>query len=105
MSARQSVKVVIGGEEFTVRSELSPEYTQAVANYFDQVLGSVRGSLPMVEAHKTAILAGLAVTDELFQGRRGDAEVASQLEQLTNELTRMVPPGKRGPGTGSSSDE
>ena len=105
MSARQSVKVVIGGEEFTVRSELSPEYTQEVANYFDQVLGSVRGSLPSVEAHKTAILAGLAVTDELFQGRRGDAEVASQLEQLTNELTRMIPPGKRGPRTGSSSDE
>lgn len=105
MSERQSVKVIIGGEEFTVRSELSAEYTQEVARYFDVVLGSVRGSLPTVEAHKTAILAGLAVTDELFQGRREDGETADRLSRLADELARMVPSGKRGAGSGPSSDE
>ena len=31
-----SVKVMIGGEEYTVRSDLPPEYTRDVAAYVDQ---------------------------------------------------------------------
>lgn len=90
MSA-QAVRVLIGGEEFTVRSELPPEYTRKVAEYFDDMFRGVRKSLPTIEAHKAAILAGLAVTDELFQARRGDEEVARRITGLAEELTRLVP--------------
>ena len=39
MSASKSaVRVVIGGEEFTVRSELPAEYTREVAAYVDAAL-------------------------------------------------------------------
>ena len=65
---RHAVRVTIGGEEFTVRSELSPEYTQEVAAYFDRMLRDIRGSLPTVEVHKVAILAGL---DGLAQRDQG----------------------------------
>lgn len=99
---RHAVKVAIGGEEFTVRSELAPEYTKEVAAYLDRTLKGIRSSLPTVEAHKAALLAGLAVTDELFQSRRGDAELASQLTRLADELTRLLPSGKRGATSGSS---
>lgn len=92
---RTAVKVTIGGEEFTVRSELPPEYTQEVAAYFDQVLRTIRGSMSTVEAHKVAILAGLAVTDELFQARRGDTEMAGRIHSLVEELSRLGP-GRRG---------
>ena len=101
---RNAVRVVIGGEEFTVRSELSPEYTREVAAHFDRVLDGIRASLPRVEAHKAAILAGLAVTDELFQGRRSDADFAARLNLLADEIARMLPPGRRG-GSGSATDE
>lgn len=96
---RQAVRVTIGGEEYTVRSELPPEYTQEVAAYFDRVLRGVRGSLPTVEAHKVAILAGLAVTDELFQARRGDAELAGRITTLVEEFTRLVPARRGGAGS------
>ena len=73
-ATKNAVRVTIGGEEYTVRSELPPEYTREVAAYFDAALKRVRDSLPAMEAHKIAILAGLAITDELFQARRGDRE-------------------------------
>lgn len=97
MSAeKHAVKVTIGTDEFTVRSEFPPEYTRAVAAYFDAALGRIRESLPTVEAHKAAILAGLAITDELFQARQGDADQADQLRQLGESLARILPPARRG---------
>ena len=95
-TTKNAVRVFIGGEEYTVRSELSPEYTREVAAYLDAALKRVRDSVPMVETHKAAILAALAITDELFQARRGDRELAERLTALGAEVTRVLPPAKRG---------
>lgn len=95
-TTKNAVRVFIGGEEYTVRSEVPPEYTREVAAYLDAALKRVRDSLPMVESHKAAILAGLAITDELFQARRGDQEMAARLSSMADELARLLPPAKRG---------
>jgi cell division protein ZapA len=95
-TTKNAVRVIIGGEEFTVRSELPPEYTREVASYLDAALKRVRDSLPMVESHKAAILAALSITDELFQARRGDREVADRLSAMADDLARLLPPAKRG---------
>lgn len=92
---KNAVRVMIGGEEYTVKSELPPEYTREVAAYFDTSLRRIRELLPSIEPHKAAILAGLAITDELFQSRRGDREVAARLGALTEDLVRLLPPAKR----------
>jgi cell division protein ZapA len=92
---RSAVRVTIGGEEYTVKSELPPEYTREVAAYLDAALTRVRDTMPTVETHKAAILAALAITDELFRARRGDHEVAGRLTALTHELVRLLPPAKR----------
>jgi cell division protein ZapA (FtsZ GTPase activity inhibitor) len=95
-ATKNAVRVFIGGEEYTVRSEVPPEYTREVAAYLDAALKRVRDSLPMVESHKAAILAGLAITDELFQARRGDHDVAARLSAMAEDLARLLPPAKRG---------
>ena len=95
-TTKNAVRVTIGGEEYTVRSELPPEYTREVAAYLDAALKRVRDSLPMVETHKAAILAALAITDELFQSRRGDREIAERVSSLADEFARLLPPAKRG---------
>lgn len=97
---RNSVRVRVGGEDLVVRSELSPEYTREVAAYLDDALRRIRAMLPTVEAHKAAILAGLAVTDELFRARRADEEVAARVSTLTDDLARLLPPTKRGQRSG-----
>ena len=95
-TTKNAVRVFIGGEEYTVRSELPPEYTREVAAYLDAALKGVRDTLPMVESHKAAILAALSITDELFQARRGDREVADRLSAMADDLARLLPPAKRG---------
>jgi cell division protein ZapA len=96
MNARSAVRVTIGGEEYSVKSELPPEYTREVAAYLDAALKRVRDSMPSVESHKAAVLAALAITDELFQARRGDREIADRLEGLSAEVARLLPPARRG---------
>ncbi len=95
-AARHSVRIQLGGTELTVSSEHTPEHTLAVAAHFDAVLARIRGSVPSVDAHRTALLAGLAITDELFQARQGDAEQSARLAGLSERLTRLLPPAKRG---------
>ncbi len=100
---RHSVKIQLGGTEFTVSSEHPPEYTREVAAYFDAVLARIRGSVTSVDAHKAALLAGLAITDELFQGRLGDGNHAQRLAALNDRLTRLLPPVRRGGGSKGAS--
>ena len=105
MTERHAVKVLIGGEEYTVRSELPPEYTREVAAYYDASLRRVRSAAPSLEPHKAAILAGLAVADELFRARRGDADAAKRVEALAEVVSRCLPPARRGRGRqGKSAD-
>jgi len=101
-SAKNAVRVTIGGEELTVRSELPPEYTREVAAYLDAALKRVRDSLPSVDVQKAAILAALAITDELFQARRGDRELANRMTALADDLARLLPPAKRGKRSAAS---
>ena len=101
-SAKNAVRVTIGGEELTVRSELPPEYTREVAAYLDAALKRVRDSLPSVDVQKAAILAALAITDELFQARCGDREIATRMTALADDLARLLPPAKRGKRSAAS---
>ena len=96
MTAKKSVvKVTIGGEEYTLKSDRAPEYTQAVAAHVDRTLGEVLAAGSIVESHKAAVLAALAITDELFQARRQQRDMGEQLTALAAELSRLLPPGKR----------
>jgi cell division protein ZapA len=92
---KHSVRVMIGGEEYTVRSDLAPDYTREVAAYLDQAVKKVLAQGGIVETHKAAILAALDITNELFQSRRAEREVAARLAALADDLARMLPPGKR----------
>ena len=92
---KHAVKVMIGGEEFTVRSDLTPDYTREVAGYVDQALKRVLAQGGLVETHKAAILAALDITNELFQARKGEREVAARLVALADDFAKMLPPGRR----------
>ena len=90
------VKVSIGGEDYTVRSEFPPEYTREVAAYLDAQILEVRNMLPTLDGQKVAVLAALAITDELFQAKRGDREMAARLAAMADDLARLLSPPKRG---------
>jgi cell division protein ZapA len=92
---RTLVKVRIGSDEFSLRSDRPEEYTRAVAEHVDRALREVLSSGAIVESHKAAVLAALSIADELFQERTSRAELATRLAQLSAELARLLPPAKR----------
>lgn len=96
MSRKNVVKVSIVGEEYTLRSEASPEHTQAVAAYVDQAIRKIRSGSNLVETHKAAILAALQITDELFKAREDAASVEKATRRLAADVRRWLPPAKRG---------
>ncbi len=107
MSAKKKVvKVMIGGDEFGLRSDRSDDYTRAAAEHVDRAVKEVRASGKLIESHKAAILAALAITDDLFQSRVAEREMEQRLSALTSEIFRLLPPRKRpsrAPGTFASS--
>jgi cell division protein ZapA len=96
VNKKSSVKVTIVGEEYTIRSDESPEHTRAVAKYVDEVIRGLMNSGAVVESHKAAILAALQITDELFKARQSRAKLASAMHSLSADIRRMLPPSKRG---------
>jgi cell division protein ZapA len=91
------VKVTIGNEEYTLKSDRPAEYTRAVAEHVDRALKEIlaAGGGARVETHKAAILAALAITDELFQERSAARELADRVTNLATDLCRVLPPAKR----------
>ena len=67
---KNSVRVTIVGEEYTIRSDATPAHTRAVAEHVDRAIRHVMNTATVVETHKAAILAALQITDELFRARR-----------------------------------
>jgi cell division protein ZapA len=93
---RHAIKVSIVGEEFTVRSDETPEHTRAVAEYVDRAIKQVLNTTPVIEMQKAAILAALQITDQLLKSRGAREGVERDIEALSTEVRRWLPPAKRG---------
>lgn len=96
MSTKHSTKVTICGEEYTIRSDATPDHTRAVAAHVDKAIRDVMGNASVTESHKAAILAALSITDTLFKERGERDGLAESMRSLSSELRRWLPPGKRG---------
>ncbi len=96
MDIRTVVKVRIMGEEYTLRTEASPEHTRAVAEHVDKTIRAIAGPGGTVETHKAAILAALQITDDLFRERAAADSLTDDLRQLASDIRPLLPPGRRG---------
>src|SRR5512145_224905 len=92
---RHVAKVNIVGEEYTIRSDATPEHVKAVAAYLDREIRKVLGANALMETHKAAILAAMQITDELLRERTTARVVEDELRGLGAEVQRWLPPAKR----------
>ncbi len=102
MSPRNVVKVEIVGEEYSIRSDESPEHTLKVAAHLDQTIrASIAGmtaSGHAVDAQRAAILAALQITDEMMRAKEEGALLDARMDELSAEIRRWLPPSKRDTG-------
>lgn len=89
------VRVSILNEDYSIRSDASPEHTRAVAEYLENAIRRVLDAGSVVESNRATILAALHITGELFEAREG-VDVTRRLQALSAEVRRLLPPGKRG---------
>lgn len=93
MSAQESravVTVVIAGEEYVIRTDATPDYTLECADYLDRMIANIQENSKLVEGHKVAILAGLALTDQLFQARAETEALHREIARLADRLSADI---------------
>ncbi|MGV3710066.1 MAG: cell division protein ZapA [Gemmatimonas sp.] len=88
------VKVRIVGDEYSLRTDQSPEHTRLVAEHVDRTIRAIMEA-GVNETSKAAILAALQITDELFREREGADTITAEIRQLANDIRPLLPPAKR----------
>jgi cell division protein ZapA len=94
-SKKHVVRVTILGDEYSIRSDQSPERTRIVAEHVDNVIKETMRAGNIVDAQKGAILAALSITDELFDAREAGVDLAGSMRRLSGEVRPWLPPAKR----------
>ena len=93
----KSVRVKILGREYGLRVQEDDEgLTQEIASYLDSKMRLFRDAHPEQQDVTTAVIAGLAVTEELFtnQSRLSSdrEEIDRQLDDLSDLLDKVLSP-------------
>jgi cell division protein ZapA len=94
-SKKNVVRVTILGDEYSIRSDQSPERTRIIAEHVDNVIKQTMKAGNIVDAQKAAILAALSITDELFDAREAGEDLAGSMKRLSAEIRPWLPPAKR----------
>jgi cell division protein ZapA len=88
------VKVQIFGQVYAIRGDLDERYVQKLAAYVDEKMRTIADATTTVDTQKAAVLAALAIADELHSIRkeRGDHEqlLREQAERCLTLVERAL---------------
>lgn len=88
------VKVQIFGQTYTIRGELDEKYVLKLAAYVDEKMHAIADRTSTVDTQKAAVLAALAIADELHSMRvdRGEREelLREQAERCLTLVERAL---------------
>jgi cell division protein ZapA len=87
-------KVEIFGQTYSIQGELDAKYVQRLAKYVDEKMHAIADVTKTVDTQKVAVLAALAIADELhnMQRDRGDHEelLSEQAERCLTLVERAL---------------
>ena len=81
------VKVEIFGQMYTIRGELDENYVHKLARYVDEKMHAIAAGGATVDTQKVAVLAALAIADELHSSKR---EIGEREELLKEQAERCL---------------
>jgi cell division protein ZapA len=87
---KNSVAVEIAGERHVLRSDAPAEYTHAVAAHVDATIRALGPANTPIEAHRTAILAALVITDELFRLREEARALRDEIDRRAGVMADLL---------------
>jgi cell division protein ZapA len=84
------VKVQIFGQTYTIHGELEPAYVQKLAAFVDDKMRAISDATSTVDTHKIAVLAALAIADELHSSQRDLGEHNEMLREQAERCLTLV---------------
>jgi cell division protein ZapA len=84
------VKVQIFGQTYAIRGELDNRYVQKLAAYVDAKMNAIADATATVDTQKVAVLAALAIADELHNIQRERGEHEELLREQAERCLTLV---------------
>jgi len=85
-----SVKVQIFGQTHTIRGDLDERYVQKLAAYVDEKMSAIADATATVDTQKVAVLAALAIADELHTIRKDRTDEEDLLREQAERCLTLV---------------
>jgi cell division protein ZapA len=85
-----STKVQIFGQTYSIAGDLDPAYVQKLAAYVDEKMRIISDATSTVDTQKAAVLAALAIADELHSGLRERGEQEELLREQAERCLTLV---------------
>lgn len=85
-----SVKVQIFGQIYAIRGDLDERYVQKLAAYVDEKMGAIADVTATIDTQKVAVLAALAIADELHTIRKDRTEEEELLREQAERCLTLV---------------
>jgi cell division protein ZapA len=84
------VKVEIFGQTYSIRGELQENYVQKLAKFVDEKMRAIAEATKTVDTQKVAVLAALAIADELHSVQRESGESHELLREQAERCLTLV---------------
>ena len=95
------VEIEILGSRLVLRSAAPPEHVRDLAAHVENTIRQLRPQGGTEDPVRFALLAALAITDELFRAlddrAQGDSETVKRMDGLLRLLDEVAPPSKLSP--------
>jgi len=90
------ITVNIFGNEYTIKGVAKPEYIISLANYLNTKMDEVQDATGLKDVKKIAILAGINISDELFECRKmlkehvPTEQMDVQMSTIRNKIENLI---------------
>ena len=85
------VQISIFGQEYSVKAPADPDYIKKIAEYLDEKMREVQSGFTTTQSStRIAILAGMNITDELFNSRQSGESETTEVDQKISSLIELI---------------
>ena len=84
------VKVQIFGQTYSIQGDLDQAYVQKLARYVDEKMNAIADVTRTVDTQKVAVLAALAIADELHGMQRDRSDREELLREQAERCLTLV---------------
>jgi cell division protein ZapA len=84
------VKVEIFGQTYSIRGDLEQKYVQKLAKFVDEKMHAIAHATATIDTQKVAVLAALAIADELHNMQRDRGESEELLREQAERCLTLV---------------